>query len=166
MSGWGLWQWIALGAAAITVVLLMLVPRTPPGKAEAKLDAVDMKVAQAVALVNGAEPMKGIMMLREVTEQHPDNVEAQFHLGLFSVQTQQFDKALERFRTVTRLAGDDIPDAWFYLGRAYATVDSIPQAIAALEHYMTLAQDTVILNGVAGFINELQLENSEEDALR
>lgn len=122
------------------------------------MDPSEARMAEAVALVNGQEPMRGIMMLREIVEEEPSNIEAHWHLGLFSVQSGQYDKALARFRKVVELDAERMPEAWFYLGRTYATLDSIPQAIASLEKYRSIVQDTAIANGVDRFLLELRNE--------
>lgn len=152
-------QLLALGIAVVMIVLLVLAPRIPSGKeAEmAKLDPAKAKTAEAVALVNGQEPMRGIKMLLEIVKEEPDNAEAHWNLGLFSVKSGQYDKALDRFKKVVELDADGYPDAMFYLGRTYATLDSIPQAIASLEQYKSTSQDTAIINGIDRFL--LQLKN-------
>ncbi len=157
-------QMLALTGALVVIVLLVMAPRVPAEKRElaATADPMKIRTAEAVALVNGEDPMRGIMALREILQEDPDNVEAHWHLGLFSVQSAQYDKALERFKTVVELAGDNVPDAWFYLGRTYATLDSIPQAIESLRKYRTLAQDTAIIHGVDRFVRELENELTTE----
>ena len=159
-------QMLALAGALVVIVLLVLAPRTPATEREAAATADPLKIrtAEAVAMVNGADPMRGIMMLREVLEDDPDNVEAHWHLGLFSVQSGQYDKALERFKKVELLAGEKIPDVYFYLGRTYATLDSIPKAIESLRKYKTLAEDTVLIEGVDRFILELENELTTTEA--
>lgn len=156
--GFGKPQWLALAGAAVVVVLLVLAPRTPSGKREeaAAVTPSKAKTMEAVALVNGQDPMRGIMMLREIVQQEPDNAEAQWHLGLFSVQSGQMDKALERFKKVRDLDAEGFPDVWFYLGRTYATLDSTDQAIACLRKYRTLVQDTALQHKVDGFLMELE----------
>ena len=153
-------QFLALAGAFVVIVLLLMAPRVPAGKMEmaAKADPIKIRTAEAVALVNGQDPMRGIMALRGILEDDPNNVEAHWHLGLFSIQSGQYDKALDRFKKVVELAGDNVPDAWFYLGRTYATLDSLPQAIESLKKYRTLAQDTIIINGVDSFLVELNNE--------
>ncbi|MCB9183042.1 MAG: tetratricopeptide repeat protein [Flavobacteriales bacterium] len=111
---------------------------------------------EAVALVNGQDPMRGIMMLREIAEEEPENVEVQWHLGLFSVKSGQMEKALERFKKVRDLDAEAFPDVWFFLGRTYATLDSTDQAIACLRKYRTLTQDSALINQVDGFLKELE----------
>ncbi len=156
--GMGKPQWLALAGAAVVVVLLVLAPRTPSGKREgaAALTPSKARTMEAVALVNGQDPMRGIMMLREIAEEEPENVEVQWHLGLFSVKSGQMEKALERFKKVRDLDAEAFPDVWFFLGRTYATLDSTDQAIACLRKYRTLTQDSALINQVDGFLKELE----------
>lgn len=154
-------QLLALVGAVVVIVLLVLAPRTPSGKQEeaaatAAMDPAKARMAEAIALVQGQEPMRGIMMLREIVQQDPANAEAHWHLGLFSVQSGQWDKALDRFKKVRDLDEAGFPDVWFYLGRTYATMDSTDQAIACFTKYKTLTQDTAIINGVDRFLIELK----------
>jgi lipopolysaccharide biosynthesis regulator YciM len=152
-------QWLALAGAVVAIVLLVLAPRTPSGKAEetaAAITPAKARIMEAVALVQGQDPMRGIMMLREIVEQEPDNAEAHWQLGLFAVQSGQMDKALERFRKVRDLDEAGHPDVWFYLGRTYATLDSTDQAIDCLRKFRSITQDTAAIRVVDGFLNELE----------
>jgi len=167
MKGFGKPQWLALAGAVVVTVLLSMAPRTPASTREAaRMDPMAVRTAQAVALVNGMDPMRGIMLLRELLEEDPSNAEAHWHMGLFSVQSGQYDKALDRFKKVLEVDEAGFPDAWFYLGRTYATLDSVEQAIASLMTYRELVQDTAILHGVDRFVRELQNEHPTHDALR
>lgn len=154
-------QLLALAGGVVVIVLLVLAPRTPSGKQEeaaatTTMDPAKARMAEAIALVQGQEPMRGIMMLREIVQEDPSNAEAHWHLGLFSVQSGQWDKALDRFKKVRDLDEAGFPDVWFYLGRTYATMDSTDQAIACFTKYKTLTQDTAIINGVDRFLIELK----------
>src|SRR6187399_890208 len=91
-------QWLALAGAVVAIVLLVMAPRTPSGKEEEAAAAITpdkARIMEAVALVQGQDPMRGIMMLREIVEQDPNNAEAHWQLGLFAVQSGQMEKALE-----------------------------------------------------------------------
>lgn len=177
-------QWLMVACAALVVVLLSLAPRTPAkageenaakvasarvsedpnsgstphaGDAAAMPMARDPKVAAILAeLNNGAPPMQTILKLRELAEKEPDNIDAQYHLGVFSWQTGQYDKAMARFRTVAAKDPKGYPDALAYLGQAYATLDSTDKAIAALETYKTLVTDTALRNGADRLITDLK----------
>jgi len=164
MMGFGKPQMLALAGAAVVVVLLFMVPRTPSGKQSETPEVTPAKarMMEAVTLVNGSEPMRGIQMLRKIVEEEPENAEAHWHLGLFSVQSGQLDKALERFKKVKELDAEGFPDVWYYLGRTYATMDSIDQAISCLTRYRTLVvEDTAITRQVDGFLKELESHEHE-----
>lgn len=165
-------QWFMLGGAVAVTALLLTAPRTPAGAAEAnaakaaaaKMDPAnaealssDPKVAAILAELNGgAPPMQTILKLRDLATREPGNVEAQWHLGLFSWQTGQYDKAMERFRKVVELDTTGHPDAYGYLGRAYSTLDSVPQAIAAYEKYRTLVNEPELVHTVDSLILQLK----------
>ena len=59
-------------------------------------------------------PMKGIMLVRDVAERNPNNVFAQYMLGIGATISRQFDKAVERFKKVVQLEPDNI-EAWLRL---------------------------------------------------
>ena len=152
-------QLLALVGALVMIVLLLMAPRTPAGKQAAEVRPMDpgqAKTQEAIALVNGQDPMRGIMMLREILEEDPDNVEAHWHLGLFSIKSGQYDKALDRFRKVLGLDPEHYPDAWFYIGNMYLRADSTQRAIESLKKYRTLTQDTSVLAEVDRLLIELE----------
>ena len=64
------------------------------------MDADSLKLAQAIDLVNGPNPMEGITILRDLVSKDSTNIDAQYWLGVFAVKSQQFEKALARFNTV------------------------------------------------------------------
>jgi len=112
-------QFLALLGALAVVVLLVVLPRTPSGKSAAAVKApspAEVKMAEAIALVQGQDPMRGIMMLRELVEQDSDNAEAHWHLGRFSIQSGQYEKTLDRLRKDRARAAGRCSDGWFYLG--------------------------------------------------
>ena len=47
-------------------------------------------------------PMEGIRMIREVAEKDPENMYAQFTLGMGAMVSNQLDKAIERFTIVAQ----------------------------------------------------------------
>ena len=48
------------------------------------------------------------------------------------------------------------PDAYAYLGQAYASIDSMDKAVAVLETYKTLVSDTALANGADRFIQAIK----------
>jgi tetratricopeptide (TPR) repeat protein len=158
-------QIVVLLAALFLIVLLILAPRisqdarkTVETVAEKQTDPLKQKIDQAVAMVqSGGQPMQGIMLLREVLNEDPDNVEAHWHLAHFSIQSEQFDKAADRFEKVVELdKSNQFPDAIFYLGKTYATLNRNEEAVVCFEKYLPLTQDTIVKKRVQDFIDELK----------
>lgn len=64
------------------------------------------KVNLAIALVEAPpedQPMAGILMLRELEAENPDNPGILYNLGRFAIQTGQYDKAIERLEKALSL---------------------------------------------------------------
>ena len=81
---------------------------------------LDAKTQLAVHYVENTEdPMKGITLLREVVTTDSNNIAAQLNLGFFSMKSGQFDKAVNRFEKVVKLAPNQ-HEALLYLADAQA----------------------------------------------
>ena len=117
---------------------------------------LDVKVKLGVCYVeNTGEPMKGIMLLREVASKDSTNVEAQLNLGMFAVQSGQMDKAIERFKKVIQIK-PDFAEAYLYIGQTYANMGRKEDAIKSLEKFRELSNDELIRSEVASYINQLK----------
>jgi len=80
---------------------------------------------QAVNILenNSQPPMEGVGLLRKVIQLDSNNRKALNYLGLFSMQSNQFDKAINRFEHLVSLGPDNDPNYPYYyrsLGQAYA----------------------------------------------
>src|SRR4051812_5466831 len=60
-------------------------------------DNLDAKTDLALCYAEGPAPMQGIMLLREVVAKNPNHEMAQYNLGILSVKSGQYDKAVIRF---------------------------------------------------------------------
>ncbi len=117
---------------------------------------LDTKVNLGICYVEGtAEPMKGIMLLREVVAKDSTNINAQLNLGLFAVQSGQYDKAIERFKKILRIQPDYI-EAYLYLGQTYTNMGKKKEAIEALEKFKELSNDPTVVAEVTQYINQLK----------
>ena len=76
--------------------------------------------------------MNGIMTLRKLLEINPDNIEGSYQMGLFSMQTGQFERAIARFEKVLSLDPNNYP-AQLQLALAYAESDQSEKAKPLLE---------------------------------
>jgi tetratricopeptide (TPR) repeat protein len=117
--------------------------------------SLDAKTGLGVAYVSGTpNPMQGITLLLEVVKQDPKNAKANLNLGLFSIKSGQFDKAVNRFKTVLEVK--PTPDAWFYLASAYENLGQKDDAIAAYEKSKELAADPNLSRDVDSKVQELK----------
>jgi len=112
------------------------------------------KTGLGAGLVTGStNPMAGIALLREVVAAEPKNVEANKTLGTFSMQSQQYDKAIERFKTVIEVKPD--AETYFYLAAAYVKIGLKNEAITAYQKSKELAADPSLSQYIDRQIEEL-----------
>ncbi|WP_140938009.1 tetratricopeptide repeat protein [Sphingobacterium lumbrici] len=110
-----------------------------------ELDASNLsaKTGLGAALVTGSNnPMAGIALLQEVVKTEPKNIEANRTLGLFSLQSQQYDKAIERFKTVVEMKPD--AESYFYLATGYEKIGLRTEAITAFQKSKEMAADPTL----------------------
>lgn len=103
----------------------------------------------------GNQPMKGISLLREVIRQDSNNIEANLQLGLFSVTSQQFDKAIDRFNRILKIDSTHI-DIYVYLGDTYLQMGDKVKAIESYENYKTKVKDSLIVKDIEEYIKKLK----------
>ena len=115
---------------------------------------LDAKAGLGAAYVGGsANPMAGITLLQEVVKANPKHLDANKSLGLFSMQSRQFDKAIERFLTVVELSPD--AESYFYLATSYENIGLKKEAIVAFEKSKQLAADPTLNQFIDRKIEEL-----------
>lgn len=116
--------------------------------------SLEAKTGLGAAMVSGTNnPMAGIALLREVVQADPKNVEANKTLGLFSLQSRQFDKAIDRFKTVIELKPD--AESYFYLATGYENIGMKSEAVAAFKQSKQLAADPSLSQFIDRKIAEL-----------
>lgn len=113
------------------IVLFLMMPKAPSSvleKANTPIDKDSLRLMQAVELVNGPNPMEGITILRELIAKDSTNVDAQYWLGVFSVKSGQYDKAIERFNRVIQYNPQYLA-AYIDMGGLYMEMDSAQKAL-------------------------------------
>lgn len=116
--------------------------------------SLDAQTGLGVAYVTGTQnPMQGIQLLLGVVKEEPKNLKANMNLGMFSMKSGQFQKAIERFKTVIEV--NPTPEAWFYLGTSYENLAMKSEAILAYQKSKELAADPSLSNFVDRKIKEL-----------
>lgn len=116
---------------------------------------LEAKNALAICIIQGDnDVMKGVGMLKEVVAADSTNVQAIFTLGMLSMQSSQFDKAVERFEKLVKMQPFN-PEYYFYLGEAYAKTGETKKAIKTYETCKTLVKDKEAKKEVENIINKL-----------
>jgi tetratricopeptide (TPR) repeat protein len=141
---------IALGVGLICFILWMprkaeptqVVPSTEvEGELPSNADPVDL----AVEKVSGPNPMEGILALRALAEGDEPNVDAVVWLGIFGVQSGQFDKARERFSEALSLEPSHAEATW-QLAMLDMEEGAYDRAVVGFETVMD--QDSSYANGL------------------
>lgn len=117
-------------------------------------DRYDLKSKIAMTYVSSSNPMQGILMLREIVELDPENIEAIFNLGLLSRQSGQFDKAVERFEKLISIEESNI-QARFLLGLSYLDLENKAEAKKHFEIIKNTSDDPAVLATVEGYLKEI-----------
>lgn len=110
-----------------------------------------------LALVESRRPensMQGIQTLRKVLEIDPNHLEATFSLGMFSLQTGQFDKAEARFRKALEL-NPDFTEAQFQLAYALAEQGKKADARPLLEQVIRTGKSPELKQSARNLLNTL-----------
>jgi len=119
---------------------------------------LEVKSKLAMTYVSGEQPMKGVGLLREVLKDDPDNQTAIFNLGILSVQSRQFEKALERFDALIKINPNYAP-AHFYRGVSYLSLGNKEQALASFKKAKSLEKDKEFNAIVDDYIHQAEAGN-------
>lgn len=136
---------------------LFYLPQKSKAEKENKVDrSVDVAINEAISLINeGGEPMKGILKLREIADKNPENMRAQFQLGLLSIKSGQFEKAIDRFKVV--LEKDSMNDeVLYYLGHTYAGVGNNILAEQYFQKSLKVTENSELKEEIKQYLYELK----------
>ncbi len=122
---------------------------------ESNPDDLTIKVKLGMTYVPTQNPMQGVLMLREVIEADPKNELALLNLGLLSMRSGQFEKAIERFTNLTEIQPEN-GKAQFYLGVAYLEAQVPERARPAFEQAMKFsAGDSLLRQAAQNYLENL-----------
>lgn len=121
------------------------VPETSVESNEVATEAAenpDAMVDEALRQLQTREvpPMQGILKIREVAEKYPGNVKANFTLGMLSMETGQYAKAVGRFETVLE-AQPENADAWRLLAESQLQIGDTVNAKESLAKAVNLVDE-------------------------
>jgi tetratricopeptide (TPR) repeat protein len=125
---------------------------------------LDAKTGLGVAYVNqtslgitdpdGGSPMQGIMLLLDVVKQDPNNRNANLSLGMFAMKSGQYEKAVQRFKTV--IAQKPEVEPYFYLAESYKQLGMKTEAINAYQKCREMMPDSAFDQRIDEYIKELK----------
>lgn len=121
-----------------------------------KPESLDAKTGLGIADVNGgaASPMEGIGLLLGVVAKDPNNRKANLSLGLFAMKSGQFQKAVDRFKTLVAQKPELEP--YFYLAESYKQLGMKAEAIDAYQKCKSMMPDPVFGQRIDEYIKELK----------
>ena len=80
---------------------------------------------------NPQSQMKGILQMRSLSEKYPENADLQWNMGLFSIQSGQYEKAVARFEKVINIDAQRL-DAYMQLAMSYLALQDTSAATGVL----------------------------------
>lgn len=123
--------------------------------AEANPANVEAKAKSALTYINGEAPMQGILKLRALAEEHPENEFVQYNMGILSYQSQQYDKAESRFAKVVAINPKSV-NGYFYLALSQKELGKKSEAIKNFKKAAELDKSEEIQTSVKEQLAELQ----------
>ena len=109
----------------------------------------------AMMLVSTSAPMQGVMMLREILAEAPQNERALFNMGILSIRSQQFDRALERFETLTGYYPEHL-EGHYYLGVSYFETGQLDKAKAQFEKVKQMDSDAMVQTAADEYLERIE----------
>lgn len=102
-----------------------------------------------------ANPMKGILMLRDVVKENPKHENAQMNLGFLSVKSGQYDKAQERFDKVLEINPSRL-DVYIFKAQTFYQSGNKQKAIEYFEKFKQYSNDNELIAEVDRFIKDIK----------
>ncbi len=124
---------IILAGALIILVSLQFLSRTP------SINQDDVELKKALQIIEkGEQPMQGITMLRGLLKKDSNNIDVIWEMGKLSMQSQQYKKAVSRFKKFVSLTKDEekvsgliyLSDAYFFNENRQKALETLMQANA------------------------------------
>jgi outer membrane protein len=116
--------------------------------------ALDKDKVEALADKTRSFPMQGITLLREILEEDPKNEEGLFNMGILSMQSGQYERAILRFEELVQFHPQNI-QGQFYLGVSYFESKEKNKAKAQFELVKNMTEDPMILGSIQGYLDQL-----------
>ena len=117
-------------------------------------DNLDVKHNIAMTYVASSNPMQGIMMLRGILDIDPKNQQTLFSMGIMSINTNQYENAVEKFETLVENYPQHI-EGNFYLGVSYYETGQLVKARVQFEKIKELGANEQIITAADEFLEKI-----------
>ncbi|MCE2734333.1 MAG: tetratricopeptide repeat protein [Cyclobacteriaceae bacterium] len=122
---------------------------------EKQPDNLVVKNNLAMTYLSSANPMQGVLMLREVLAQDPKNETALFNLGMLSIQSGQYENAIERLQQLLVISPEHIQGN-LLLGLAYMNTNQKEKARSQFEKVKKMDPDPAVQATVDSYLKDLK----------
>jgi tetratricopeptide (TPR) repeat protein len=140
-------HWLAMQAQVLLEKSLVINPNN---------DSAQIGLGACYMLGNISDnPMQGILKVREIVEQRPDNLYAQYVLGVGGKKSGQYDKAMEHFSAILHQQPNNL-EAAFQLAECAELKGDKATAIKWYEHLKEQIPNLEIKQEIAQRIQSLQ----------
>ena len=145
-------QLILLLFGLIIIYLLFQLPTSVMEieKVEEKVNQTT-SISRAMDLIRGENPMEGIFMLREILEKDPNNKEALYNLGVLSIQTAQYQNAVNRFNQIIAIDSSD-KRAYLQLGISHYYLENFNLSDSIFKNIKE-SNDSLLINELNIFLS-------------
>ena len=120
----------------LVLALYVYISSVSPNKYSVKKElSITEQIQDALSNIQDADnpqsQMKGILQMRSLSEKYPENADLQWNMGLFSIQSGQYEKAVARFEKVINI-DDQRLDAYVQLAMSYVELQDTSAATNVL----------------------------------
>lgn len=131
----------------LVLALYIYASSARPSKAQKNVqESIAEQVQGAISdIQQGESPeaqMKGVLKIRDLALKYPDNADLQWNMGLFSMQSGQYEKAVTRFQKVIELDKNRL-DAYMQLALSYSVLKDTSSARHTLNTIIEMADGDV-----------------------
>jgi len=124
-------------------------PKIPSVKKELSItEQIQAALSNIKDADNPQSQMKGILQMRSLSEKYPENADLQWNMGLFSIQSGQYEKAVARFEKVITIDAQRL-DAYMQLAMSYLVLQDTSAATSVLSSLIDKSEGDIQRNAEA-----------------
>jgi len=122
---------------------------------EANPKNLEVKTKMAMTYLSSKAPMQGITMMREVLAEDPKNEFALYNMGMLSIQSGQYDRAVEHLEKLTAINQNHV-QGQLLLGVAYMNKGNKEKARQQFELVKKLDKDPAVKATADSYLKDLE----------